>query len=108
MAIVSPCVEVEHAAACTSLLQTCKELKPAPIQTARAALETVRSEALAVFTVVAVAERGLADAAAEADRLAKLTDAARQARDFNCILQNGRSEFVRGIVIIKLSHSLHT
>ena len=71
---------MEHAAACTSLLQTCKELKPAPIQTARAALETVRSEALAVFTVVAVAERGLADAAAEADRLAKLTDAARQAR----------------------------
>ena len=83
MPIVSPRAEVEHAAACTSLLQTCKALKPAPIQTARAALETVRSEALAVFTVVAVAERGLADAAAEADRLAKLTDAARQARASN-------------------------
>ena len=83
------------------------EMKP-PIQIACAALETVRSEALAVFTVAAVAERGLADAAAEAERLAKLTDAARQARDFNCILQNGRSEFVRVSVIIILSHSLHT
>ena len=83
MPIVSPRAEVEHAAACTSLLQTCKQLKPAPIQTARAALETVRSEALAVFTLAAVAERGLADAAVEADRLAKLTDAARQARASN-------------------------
>ena len=83
MPIVSPRAEVEPAAACTSLLLTCKQLKPAPIQTARAALETVRSEALAVFTVVAVAERGLADAAAEADRLSKLTDAARQARASN-------------------------
>ena len=86
MPIVSPRAEVEHAAACTSLLETCNRCKfllNASIQTARAAPETVRSEALAVFTVVAVAERGLADAAAEADRLAKLTDAARQARASN-------------------------
>ena len=82
MPTVPPRAEVEHAAACTSLFQTCMEMKP-PIQIACAALETVRSEALAVFTLAAVAERGLANAAAEAKGLAKLTDAARQARASN-------------------------
>ena len=90
MSIVSLRAEVKPAADCASLQQICKEVElackefePAPIQIAFEALETVQSEALAVFTVVAVAERGLADAAAEADRLAKLTDAARQARASN-------------------------
>ena len=81
---MSPRAEVSPAAACAPLLPTCEKITTAaPIKTACAALKTVRSEALAVFTVVAVAERGLADAAAEADRLAKLTDAARQARASN-------------------------
>ena len=80
MSIVSPRAEVEHAAACKFLDQTFNNPELSP---AGAALESVRSEALAVFTVAAVAERGLANAAAEAKGLAKLTDAARQARASN-------------------------
>ena len=80
MSIVSPRAEVEHAAACKFLDQTFNNPELSP---ARTALESVRSDALTVFTVAAVAERGLADAATEAKGLAKLTDAARQARASN-------------------------